>query len=164
PKRTKFWSRSSPPLSTPVDFKRRQGKFQATDSALLTVPGYDVAGVVVKARSKVKEFEEGDEVYDDIHEKTLNGPKQIGSLAECTTVEEKLLALKFKGLDFAQADAFPLAIEKAYEGLERTGFSFGKSILVLNGTGGVGSIVIQRLELLIINVCITCISLKFERS
>ncbi|CAI0431990.1 unnamed protein product, partial [Linum tenue] len=109
-------------------------------------------------------FEEGDEVYDDIHEKTLNGPKQIGSLAECTTVEEKLLALKFKGLDFAQADAFPLAIEKAYEGLERTGFSFGKSILVLNGTGGVGSIVIQRLELLIINVCITCISLKFERS
>ncbi|CAI0626505.1 unnamed protein product, partial [Linum tenue] len=164
PKRTRFWSRSSLPLSTPVDFKRRQGKFQATDSALPTVPGYDVAGVVVKAGSKVKEFKEGDEVHGDIHEKALYGPKQIGSPAECTTVEEKLLALKPKGLDFAQADALPLAIEKAYEGLERTGFSSGKSILVLNGAGGVGSLVIQRLKLLIINVCITCISLKFERS
>ncbi|CAI0626506.1 unnamed protein product, partial [Linum tenue] len=143
PKRTRFWSRSSLPLSTPVDFKRRQGKFQATDSALPTVPGYDVAGVVVKAGSKVKEFKEGDEVHGDIHEKALYGPKQIGSPAECTTVEEKLLALKPKGLDFAQADALPLAIEKAYEGLERTGFSSGKSILVLNGAGGVGSLVIQ---------------------
>ena len=32
----------------PVDFKRRLGKFQATDSPLPTVPGYDVAGTVVQ--------------------------------------------------------------------------------------------------------------------
>ncbi|CAI0434723.1 unnamed protein product [Linum tenue] len=127
----------------PVDFKRRQGKFQATDSALPTVPGYDVAGVVVKVGSQVKVLKEGDEVYGDIHEKALDGPKQFGSLAEYTAVEEKLLALKPKSLDFAQAAALPLAIETAYEGLERTGFSSGKSILVLNGAGGVGSLVIQ---------------------
>lgn len=108
-----------------------------------TVPGYDVAGVVVKVGSNVKEFKEGDEVYGDIHEKALEGPKQFGSLAEYTAVEEKLLALKPKNLDYAQAASLPLAIETAYEGLERTGFSPGKSILVLNGSGGVGSLVIQ---------------------
>ncbi|KAL6192522.1 hypothetical protein ACLB2K_033609 [Fragaria x ananassa] len=127
----------------PVDFKRRQGKFQNTDSPLPTVPGYDVAGVVVKVGSQVKDFKVGDEVYGDIHEKALDGPKQSGSLAEYTAVEERLIALKPKNLDFAQAASLPLAIETAYEGLERTGFSAGKSLLVLNGAGGVGSLVIQ---------------------
>ena len=127
----------------PVDAKRRQGKFKATDSPLPTVPGYDVAGVVVKVGSKVKELKEGDEVYGNINEKPLEGPKQFGSIAEYTAVEEKLLALKPKNIDFVQAAGLPLAIETAYEGLERTGFSAGKSLLVLNGSGGVGSLVIQ---------------------
>lgn len=127
----------------PVDFKRRAGKFKATDSPLPTVPGYDVAGVVVKVGSQVKNLKVGDEVYGDINEKALEGPKQFGSLAEYTAVEEKLLALKPKNLDFAQAAGLPLAIETANEGLERAGFSAGKSILVLGGAGGVGSFVIQ---------------------
>ncbi|RDY08402.1 NADPH-dependent alkenal/one oxidoreductase, chloroplastic, partial [Mucuna pruriens] len=137
----------------PVDAKRRQGKFKATDSPLpmlfsnreelTTVPGYDVAGVVVKVGSQVKDFKVGDEVYGDVNEKALEGPKQFGSLAEYTAVEEKLLAPKPKNLDFAEAASLPLAIETAYEGLERTGFLPGKSILILNGSGGVGSLVIQ---------------------
>ncbi|KAF9606543.1 hypothetical protein IFM89_026156 [Coptis chinensis] len=127
----------------PVDGKRRLGKFKATDSPLPTVPGYDVAGVVVKIGSDVTSFKEGDEVYGDIHEKALENPKQFGSLAEYTAVEEKLLALKPKNLDFIQAAGLPLAIETAYEGLEKTGLSAGQSILVLNGTGGVGSLVVQ---------------------
>ncbi|KAG8087185.1 hypothetical protein GUJ93_ZPchr0010g7923 [Zizania palustris] len=127
----------------PVDSKRRAGKFKATDSPLPTVPGYDVAGVVVKIGSKVKSIKEGDEVYGNINEKALEGPKQSGSLAEYTAVEEKLLALKPKNLDFAQAAGLPLAIETAHEGLERAGFSAGKSILVLGGAGGVGSLAIQ---------------------
>ncbi|KFK44450.1 hypothetical protein AALP_AA1G258400 [Arabis alpina] len=127
----------------PVDAKRRQGKFKSTDSPLPTVPGYDVAGVVVKVGSAVKDFKEADEVYGDVSEKALEGPKQFGSLAEYTAVEEKLLALKPKNIDFVQAAGLPLAIETADEGLVRTEFSAGKSILVLNGAGGVGSLVIQ---------------------
>ncbi|GAB2279662.1 hypothetical protein Dimus_014307 [Dionaea muscipula] len=127
----------------PVDFKRRLGKFKATDSPLPTVPGYDVAGVVVKVGSQVKEFKVGDEVYGDINENALQGPKQFGSLAEYTAVEEKLLALKPNNLDFVQAAGLPLAIETAYQGLEKAGFSPGKSLLVLGGAGGVGSLVVQ---------------------
>lgn len=103
---------------------------------------------MVKVGSQVKEFKEGDEVYGNINEKALEGPKQFGSLGEYTAVEAKLLASKPKNLDFAQAAGLPLAIETAYEGLERTGFSAGKSILVLNGSGGVGSLVIQVHSLL----------------
>ncbi|KAI3452740.1 hypothetical protein Pfo_009403 [Paulownia fortunei] len=122
----------------PIDFKRRLGLFKAIDSSLPVVPGYDVAGVVVKVGSQVKDLKEGDEVYGDIIEKA-----QSGTLAEYTVAKEKLLALKPKNLDFVQAAALPLAIETAYEGLEKAGFSEGKSILVLGGAGGVGSLVIQ---------------------
>ncbi|CAK9162806.1 unnamed protein product [Ilex paraguariensis] len=104
--------------------------------------GYDVAGVVVKVGSLVKHLKEGDEVYGDINKEAYN-PKQFGSLAEYTAVEEKLLAIKTKNLSFAEAASLPLAIETAYEGLERAGFLPGKSILVLGGAGGVGTLVIQ---------------------
>jgi 2-methylene-furan-3-one reductase len=102
-----------------------------------------MAGVVVKVGSQVKNLKKGDEVYGHISEKVLEGPKQYGSLAEYTAVEEKLVAVKPKNIDFAKAAGLPLAIETAHEGLERAGFSAGKSILVLGGAGGVGSLVIQ---------------------
>lgn len=127
----------------PVDAKRMLGLFKDTDSSLPTVPGYDVAGVVVKVGSKVTKFKEGDEVYGDINEHGLTNPKRFGSLAEYTAVEERLLEVKPKNLSFPEAASLPLAIETAYEGLERAGFSAGKSILVLGGAGGVGTLVIQ---------------------
>ena len=108
-----------------------------------TTPGFDVAGVVVKLGSKVKKFKVGDEVYGDINLKALEYPKVSGSLAEYTTAEEILLAHKPQNLSFAEAASLPLTLETAYEGLERTGFSAGKSILVLGGAGGVGTHVIQ---------------------
>ncbi|GFP97520.1 quinone oxidoreductase-like protein at1g23740 chloroplastic, partial [Phtheirospermum japonicum] len=110
------------------------------------IPGYDVTGLVVKVGSKVKEFKEGDEVYGDIIEKVVAEPKQFDSLVEYKAVEEKLLALKPKNLDFVQTAALPLALEMAYEGLLTADFSEGKSILVLGGAGGVGTFVIQSLR------------------
>ncbi|XP_057980774.1 2-methylene-furan-3-one reductase-like [Malania oleifera] len=127
----------------PVDFKRMLGYFKAIDSSPPTVRGYDVAGVVVKVGSQVKKFKEGDEVYGDINENAVHKPKKIGSLAEYTAVEENVLALKPNNLSFVEAASLPLAVETAYGGLEQSGFSLGKSILVLGGAGGVGTQVIQ---------------------
>ncbi|KAM1239295.1 hypothetical protein ACFX2J_044756 [Malus domestica] len=119
------------------------GYFKDSDSSPPTVPGYDVAGVVVKVGSRVTKFNVGDEVYGDLNEKAIDKPKKIGSLAEYTAAEERVLALKPKNLSFVKAASLPLAIETAYEGLERVEFSAGKSILVLGGAGGVGTHVIQ---------------------
>ncbi|KAL0921427.1 hypothetical protein M5K25_008496 [Dendrobium thyrsiflorum] len=122
---------------------KRRLILRVRDSRIDSWIGYDVAGVVVKVGSQVKNLKEGDEVYGDINEKALENLKQFGSLAEYTAVEEKLLAIKPSNLDFALAGGLPLAIETANEGLEKAGFSAGKSILVLGGAGGVGSLVIQ---------------------
>ncbi|KAK7266107.1 hypothetical protein RIF29_18747 [Crotalaria pallida] len=127
----------------PVDYKRALGNFKNTDSPLPTAPGYDVAGVVVQAGIQVKKFKVGDEVYGDINENPLDHPKTTGSLAEYTAAEEKLLAHKPSNLSFVEVASLPLAIITAYQGLERVEFSAGKSILVLGGAGGVGSLVIQ---------------------
>ncbi|MBA0872143.1 hypothetical protein Goshw_008002 [Gossypium schwendimanii] len=127
----------------PIDFKRMLGMFKNTDSPLPIIPGYDVAGVVVKVGSQVKKFKEGDQVYGDINEKAMDHPTQFGTIAQYTVVAEKLLALKPKNLSFVEAASLPLVIETAYEGLERCHFSAGKSILVLGGAGGVGTMIIQ---------------------
>ncbi|KAH0450497.1 hypothetical protein IEQ34_021189 [Dendrobium chrysotoxum] len=85
---------------------------------------------------------EVDEVYGDMNEKASQNLKQLGLLIEYITVKEKLLAIKPNNLDFTLPTIIHLAIETSHEGLERARFSVGKSILVLCGTGGVGSLVI----------------------
>ncbi|KAJ7528740.1 hypothetical protein O6H91_15G016900 [Diphasiastrum complanatum] len=127
----------------PIDFKRGLGYFSKTDSPLPTVPGYDVAGVVFKVGCEVSKFKEGDEVYGDINEYSIDKPKQWGGLAEYTAVEEKLLALKPRNLTFAEAASLPVAVETAEQGLEQANFQKGQTILVTGGAGGVGSQVIQ---------------------
>ncbi|KAM7268833.1 hypothetical protein ACFE04_010999 [Oxalis oulophora] len=142
----------------PADFKRMLGYFQYDEfplpfaglisldrklKLLVHVPGYDVAGVVVKVGSQVAKFKVGDEVYGDLNETALVYPQKSGSLAEYTAAEEKVLTLKPKNLTFVEAAALPLAIETANEGLELAGLSSGKSVLILGGAGGVGSLAIQ---------------------
>ncbi|KAG0620369.1 hypothetical protein M758_4G210700 [Ceratodon purpureus] len=127
----------------PVDGKRRIGKFKATDSELPHVPGYDVAGVVVKVGSDVTKFKEGDEIYANVSEAALNQPRQYGSLAQYTAVQEKLLAIKPKNLSFAEAASLPLAIETAQEAFDRANLKEGQTVLITGGAGGVGSLAIQ---------------------
>lgn len=107
------------------------------------VPGFDVAGIVIKVGSEVVKFKVGDEIYGDINEEGLSNLKILGTLSEYTIAEERLLAHKPKNLSFIEAASIPLAMETAYEGLERAELSAGKSILVLGGAGGVGSFAIQ---------------------
>ncbi|KAJ1382777.1 Quinone oxidoreductase/zeta-crystallin, conserved site [Sesbania bispinosa] len=121
----------------PIDFIKIQGHYKDSDSPFPIVPGYDVAGIVVKVGTAVKKFKEGDEVYGIVE------GKDVGSLAEYTTAAEKGLAYKPPNLSFAEAASLPLAIETAYGSLEKIGLSAGQSILVLGGGGGVGTLVIQ---------------------
>jgi len=104
------------------------------------VPGYDLAGVVVKVGREVKELKVGDEVYGFMFH-----AKKDGTLAEYAAVEESFLALKPKKLRFGEAASLPVVIQTAYGGLERAGLSHGKSLLVLGGAGGVGTLIIQVL-------------------
>jgi NADPH2:quinone reductase len=125
----------------PVDTKVRSPKPQV--EAQPKVLGYDAAGVVEAVGADVTLFQPGDEVYyaGDI--------TRSGSNAQFQVVDERLVGRKPATLDFDQAAALPLTTITAWELLfERMPFSIDmenntRTLLVIAGAGGVGSIAIQ---------------------
>ena len=95
-----------------LDAKIRGGEFKLIlPYRLPLILGHDVAGVVVKAGTRVREFKLGDEVYaraDDF---------RIGTFAEFVAVKEASLALKPKGLTMAEAASIPLVGLTAWQAL-----------------------------------------------
>ncbi len=125
----------------PVDTKVRSPKPQT--EAQPKVLGYDAAGVIEAVGENVARFKPGDAVY---YAGDITRP---GSNAQYQLVDERLVGGKPASLDFAQAAALPLTAITAWELLfQRMPFDAerggeGKSLLVIAGAGGVGSIAIQ---------------------
>jgi NADPH2:quinone reductase len=125
----------------PVDTKLRTPKPQVETSP--RVLGYDAAGVVEAVGSAVAGFQPGDRVY------YAGDVTRPGSNAQFQAVDARLAALMPHNLDFADAAALPLVAITAWELLfQRMPFDSehggaGKSLLVIAGAGGVGSIAIQ---------------------
>lgn len=84
---------------------------------------------MVKVGGEVKELKVGDEVFG-----VTRHAKKHGTLAEFT--------VKPKELSFQEAASLPEVIPTAYGGLERGGLSHGKSVLILGGASGVGTLAI----------------------
>lgn len=129
----------------PVDTKVRAPKPQVDDAP--KVLGYDAAGVVEAVGDQVTRFAPGDAVY---YAGDITRP---GSNAEFQLVDERLAGGKPRSLEFADAAALPLTALTAWELLfERMPYAFdgggeGKTLLVIAGAGGVGSIAIQLARL-----------------
>lgn len=125
----------------PVDTKIRSPKPQV--EAQPKVLGYDAAGVVEAVGEDVTLFQPGDEVY------YAGDVTRPGSNAQFQLVDERLVGRKPATLDFAQAAALPLTAVTAWELLfDRMPFSIDaegndRSLLIIAGAGGVGSIAIQ---------------------
>ena len=67
-----------------------------------------------------------------------------GCNSEFHLVDERIVGRKPKKLDFAQAAAIPLTAITAWEGFfDRLKVQKGRSMLIIGGAGGVGSIGIQ---------------------
>jgi NADPH:quinone reductase-like Zn-dependent oxidoreductase/imidazolonepropionase-like amidohydrolase len=100
------------------------------------VPGYDMAGVVVKTDAKVTKLKVGDPVYAYL----LWG----GGWAQYCVTNEAEAALKPKSLTFAEAAAVPLAALTAWQALIDIGkIDKGQTVLIHGGSGGVGGFAIQ---------------------
>lgn len=129
----------------PVDTKVRAPKPQV--EATPKILGYDAAGVVEAVGDAVSDFAVGDAVY---YAGDITRP---GSNAQFQLVDARLVAKKPDTLDFTQAAALPLTALTAWELLfERMPYSIdgggvGRSLLVIAGAGGVGSIAIQLAKL-----------------
>src|SRR6476469_3280824 len=123
----------------PVDVKTRSRV--PADKKEATILGYDAAGVVESVGSDVENFKTGDEVF---YAGTL---VRAGTYAEFHLVDERIVGPKPKSLSFAEAAAVPLTSITAWEMLfHRLGIpegSSGASVLIIGGTGGVGSMAVQ---------------------
>lgn len=126
----------------PVDFKIRQSG--AKDIVLETpkIIGWDAVGIVQAVGEKVTLFEVGDPVY------YAGDLTKQGSNAEFQIVDERIAGNKPTSLTNAEAAVIPLTGLTAWEILfDRIRINpekdKGKSILIIGGAGGVGSIAIQ---------------------
>ncbi|WP_169164492.1 NADP-dependent oxidoreductase [Cellulomonas taurus] len=124
----------------PVDYKVREGYLQGLiDTRFPAIPGWDVAGVVVKAGLDTPEFAEGDEILAYARKDTV----QDGTLAQFVQVPVRTATTKPAGLDFDHAAALPLAGLTALQSIRRSGLGEGDTVLVHAAAGGVGSIAVQ---------------------
>jgi NADPH:quinone reductase-like Zn-dependent oxidoreductase len=122
-----------------LDSKIRNGEFKLIlPYRLPLVLGNDVAGVVVRTGSGVRNFKPGDEVY------ARPGKDRIGTFAEFISVAEPDLALKPTRLTMEEAAAVPLVGLTAWQALvEIAGVRAGQKVFVQAGSGGVGTFAIQ---------------------
>jgi zinc-binding alcohol dehydrogenase family protein len=117
----------------PVDYKQRKA-----GSSTPRVLGWDAAGTVAAVGSEVTLFKPGDEVY------YAGDVTRPGCDSEFHLVDERIVGRKPKSLDFAQAAAIPLTAITAWEAFfDRLKVQSGRSMLIIGGAGGVGSIGIQ---------------------
>lgn len=122
-----------------LDSKIRSGEFKAIlPYKMPTVLGHDVAGVVVRAGSNVRDFKPGDAVYSRVPD------GRIGTLAEFISVKAADVALKPSNLTMVEAASIPLVGLTAWQSLvERAGIRKGEKVLIHAGSGGVGTFAIQ---------------------
>jgi len=124
----------------PVDTKVRS----RTPAGTGVVLGWDACGVVEAAGPSATRFKPGDRVY---YAGALTRP---GTNAEFHLVDERLAGAAPRTLSAAEAAAMPLTTVTAYEALfDRLGFiaepgaNAGRSLLIVGGAGGVGSMAVQ---------------------
>lgn len=127
--------------ANPVDYKvRKRAEPKEGDIKIL---GFDAAGVVDAVGPDVTLFKPGDEVW------YAGSIQRQGTNSEFHLVDERIVGHKPKTLSFAQSAALPLTSITAWELLfDRLGVAPGKSVdprtlLIVGGAGGVGSILIQ---------------------
>lgn len=124
----------------PVDTKIRRDRAPAPGQ--VEVLGWDAVGIVEGMGAQAGGFKLGDRVY---YAGAINRP---GTNSELHLVDERIAALAPQSLDDAQAAALPLTSITAYEllfdrlCLAKDGGQ-DRSLLVVGGAGGVGSILIQ---------------------
>ena len=129
----------------PVDTKvRAPGKPSTTTPLVL---GWDAAGTVDSVGSAVSRFKPGDRVF---YAGDITRP---GSNSQYQLVDERIVSGRPRSLAVEEAAALPLVSITAYEalfdrlGIDVEGKSRGRTVIIIGGAGGVGSMAVQLARL-----------------
>src|SRR6185437_4293406 len=142
----------------PIDWKIRKGTQRgAIRPRFPAILGMDASGIVAATGRDVTRFRVGDAVY------TSPTHRRPGTYAEYVAVDERAVARKPMSLSHQEAASLPLAGLSAWECLVRCArVGPGQKVLVLAGSGGVGSLGIQIAKLLGAEVAATCSARNVE--
>ncbi|KMQ61382.1 NADPH:quinone reductase [Chryseobacterium angstadtii] len=126
----------------PVDYKVRQNSLKDQVSNEPKIIGWDAAGTVEAIGDGVSLFKKGDKVY------YAGAITRDGCNQEYQLVDERIVGHAPQNISTEEAAAIPLTALTAWElFFDRMHLSpekdQGKSILIIGGAGGVGSIAIQ---------------------
>lgn len=124
----------------PVDYKVREGYLAGLiDTIFPAVPGWDVAGVVVRPGLDTPEFAAGDEILAYARADVVHS----GTLAELVAVPVRTATRKPAAVSFEDAAALPLTGLTALQSIRRSGLREGDTVLVHAAAGGVGAFATQ---------------------
>lgn len=124
----------------PIDYKVNFTVFPFFRWFKTNIIGYDVCGVVVEVGTKVTSFQPGDVVY---------GGSRSGSLAEYAACRESEIALVPQGINVLDIVGAGLVGNTSFQALTwffKPEELSGKRVLVIGGSGGVGSVACQILK------------------
>ncbi len=123
----------------PIDWKTRKGLRQKRyPFQFFIVLGQEMSGIVENTGSSVLNFKKGDEVLG------YGTPSNRGTYAQYFIIDANQLAHKPKNVSFPEAAGLGLTGTTAWEAIfEAGGLKAGETILILAGSGGVGSMAIQ---------------------
>ncbi|XP_070835254.1 reticulon-4-interacting protein 1 homolog, mitochondrial isoform X1 [Chaetodon trifascialis] len=138
-----------------LSMKRDPLNIKQSGSEFPLILGRDVSGVIMECGLDVKYFRERDEVWAAIP------PWKQGSLAEFVVLSANEVSHKPKSLSHTEAAAIPYVATTAWSALVNTGGltkdnCAKKRILILGGSGGVGTFAIQMLKAWRAHVTVTC--------
>lgn len=144
----------------PIDGKIREGRIQQRlPHELPIILGWDVAGTVVEAGKQVHDLKIGDEVFSYARKPIV----KWGTYAEFVAFDAKHVVKKPQGLTFAQAAGLPLVSLTAWQALfDSAHLQKGETLLILGGSGGVGSMAIQFAKQTGAKVIVTASPKKYD--
>ena len=124
----------------PIDRRLRGGELQDFFTREWPIiPGWDVAGRIVRTGSAVADWRPGDDIVGLAFTWSLHH----GTYAEYVPVKATSIARKPREISFANAAALPLVSLTAWESLaEYAGLQPGQTVLIQAGAGGLGSVAI----------------------
>jgi len=116
-----------------------KGELSILFSTFPMVPCFDVAGIVTQIGENCRRLKVGDSVYGCAK---VTGPRTQGALADFIAISERCLAKIPNNLTYLEAASFPLVGLTTIQGIGKI-TKDGMKVLILGGSGGVGSFAVQ---------------------
>ncbi|KAL6061081.1 NAD(P)-dependent alcohol dehydrogenase [Balamuthia mandrillaris] len=135
----------------PVDWKFVMGLLGWFAPSPPYIPGSDVSGVVVKVGPGCTKFKAGDQVWGATGH-------DFAAFSDFITIPESHISKKPHNQPHMAAATMPLVCLTAYQALQKARLSSGQKLLVLGGSGGVGSAAVQLGKQMGAYVAATCSS------